>query len=72
MLKPMEGTLKENESVSVRGFLHLSCYRALPQAHSSKRRHQVDDDDGDLHLRHVDPAKTPHVRGGAEQMKRER
>lgn len=64
----MDGTLKENESVSVTGFLHLYCYRALPQAHSSKRWYQVYDDDGDLHLRHVNPAKTPYVRGGAEQV----
>lgn len=52
----MDGTLKENESVCVTDFLHMYCYRALPQGHSSKRRHQVYDDDGDLHLRHVDPA----------------
>lgn len=36
-------------------------YRAFPQAHSSERRHHVYDDDGELHLRHVNPAETPHV-----------
>lgn len=64
MLKLTAGTLKENESVCVTDFLHLSCYRALPQAHSSEGRHQVYDDDGDLHLRHVDPAQTPQAHGG--------
>lgn len=52
----MDGTLKENESVCVTDFLHLYCYRGLPQAHSSKCGHEVYDDDGDLHLCHVDPA----------------
>lgn len=71
----MDGTLNENESVCVcvrvADFLRVCCYHALPQAHSSDRRHQVHDDDGDLHLRHVDPAWTPHVHGGAEQVRLE-
>lgn len=59
----MDGTLKENESVRAQDFLSVSCYRILPQAHSSECRHQVYGDDGDLHLCHINPAETAHIYG---------
>lgn len=47
----------QSSSIDVTVQNALFCYRGLPKAHSSESRHHIHDNDGDLHLCHVDPVK---------------